>query len=345
MCNVIANSMIEFATIPEEWYIWYAQAKLDELAFGDLNQEWIKLRADDQVWRIKYPKTAGEAWPTADSLIKTSKVLARSKIGKFLGALSAESKEAAKIVQELGNTSIDPINFLELAKHVSALIRFENNPIGRATLGADWAGLNTNFEDIDFGLSKLRDIRLRLDKITEINIEEKYISLMIKNRTSVTQYVSACKHMRDVRGGFMETPPNTTLRSLIETLRSKLSDLKSIRELNLSVHFENSAASMTELLWAQRVRKNHEAASAKLATSKGGIALSRVIRESSDVSDVQKAINWFQILSRCALPNEVLNSLKSSHAVTIRTDISNVARDAKRPLEKRENAYQRLSQE
>jgi very-short-patch-repair endonuclease len=345
VCNAIANSMIEFATIPQEWYVWYAQAKLDERAFGVLNQEWSKLLADELEWRSKYPKTNGAPWPTTESLIKTSKVLARSKIGKFFGALSAESNEAANILGELGDTSIDPTVILELAKHITALIRFENNPIGLTILGADWAGLNTHFEDIDFGLSKLRDIRHRAGKITGLNIEEIYISLIVKDPISVTQYVSACKHMRDASKGFLEKAANTTLQSLIETSRSKLSNLKAIKQLNLSIHFENSAASVANLLWAYRVREKHVAASEKLNASKGGIALSRTIRKPSDISDVQKAINWFQILSRCVLPNGVSNSLKSSHAVTIRADLSSVARDAKPPLEKRENAYQRLSQE
>lgn len=344
-CNAIANSMIEFAAIPREWYGWYSKAKLDERAFGVLNQQWTKLLADELQWRHKFPKTNGAAWPTAESIVNTSKVLARSKIGKFLGALSAETKEAANIIEELGDKSIDPTVILDLAKHITALIKFENDPIGQTTLGADWAGLNTNFEDIEFELSKFQDIRLRVGKMAGLNIEEKYISLVTKDPASLARYVSACKQMRDASEEFFGTPVNSTLRSLIETSRSELADLKSINLLNLSAHFGKSTASIAQLFLAHRVREKHVAASAKLNTSKCGIALSRAIRKPSDAPDVKYAINWLQILNRCLLSDSVSNSLKSSYAVTIRNDLSNIARDAKPSLEKYKIAHQLLSNE
>ena len=344
VCNEIARLVIELSTISTDWHAWYAQSKLDERAFAGLFQEWNGLRADEQMWRAKFPKTGGVAWPAAESLLAASKALTRSKIGKLLGALSAESRQAAATLKEIGENSIDPAFLLDLAKHVAALVRFENNPIGPAVLNADWAGLNTNFEDIGLGLSTLQDIRHRSLIVSGLGIEEKYLSLVQSELVSAARCVSACERMRDKCKRMLDNSADISLRNLIDSSRHQLSELESITKLNLPTHFENSSSAMAQLLLAQRVRERNLAASAALNSSPVGISLDKSIRVPSDLSDVQMVISWLHALRRCELPNSILNSLKLSGCSAIRSDISELAEQAAAPLQIRESAFDRLNQ-
>jgi very-short-patch-repair endonuclease len=345
VCNEIVSLVIELSTVSPEWHAWYAQSKLDELAFAGLFQEWNGLLNDEQMWRAKFPKAAGVAWPAAESLRSASKALARSKIGKLLGVLSAESRETAATLKEIGESSIDPAVLLDLAKHVAALVKFENNPTGQATLSVDWAGLNTNFEDIELGLSTLQGIRRRLQSVSGLGIEHKYVSLIQSDPVSTARCVSACERLRIKCKGILDNSANISLRNFIDSSRHQLSELESIAKLDLATHFENLSSAVSQLLLAQRVRERNLAAGITLNSSPAGIALGKSIRVPSDLSEVQMAISWLQAMRRCEIPNSIMSLLKSSDSSAIRSDISLLAQQAAASLEKRESALDRLNRE
>ena len=345
-CKIAAEAIVQLSAISPKWLSWYNNSQLDEAMFEPILREWRQLRMDEEVWRARFPKTVGFSWPSAHELEQASKILSRSKVGKALTVLSLESRNASKTLRELGETTAAPDDIHDLTKHVAALIRFEGNASGAITLGKDWSGLNTPFEEIESELSNLRAIRSKLAKISSLKLDAKALRLIvsnsdswIENQNSARDFVKAEEHLRTL-------PGTAKLSNILEDAQIELHNMQAFLAINVAQNLGSTPHCLGELLEAELRRGQHRAATKLLESSKPGLILSQLIRKPVDFMECQKAIDWLVAVRSLSLPEFINDELGSqTGASLIREKISATAQRGSKLLEQWNAIIESLSNE
>lgn len=272
--------------------------RIDPRLFDDQYAEWKELLDAERDWRSRSQYT-GQNWPASEKVKFAAGVLAKGAIASIGARLNGSRAKALELVNSLGGWQDRPPTSAELASlanHLRTLEGFlHENPTAR-TLGDQWSGLDTPFDNIAAGMKVGQFLKTTISESAQGAVIFDYLkSLNESSPGELSHYDQAAKQFRklpqDTRKFLADLGP---LKNVLETLKRRVTAHgqalsidpdRALTQVNLPL---NAIVSIADL------RLSHRDISEELWAAKASASLADLTQDGRDLSPARSAINWIR---------------------------------------------------
>jgi len=297
-----------------------AHHDLDPATFFTLKARWNDIAQKETQWREFLEGFGDGPWPNARDLLAAAAALRTSGLRKAFAALTGQIKKAHELLARLGlKESPVAANRLEqLAKHVHAVMLFEEDEHAAILLGASWDGIATPFEEIDAGL---RFRTLFFDRIGTLpygaEVAERLVTLPSESFTPMSDpaLVATATEFCGTNSEFRSHFAELTIEEVMTNCRTEFSILQKVRDLDRGRTLIDIALPIRQIAEIAELRVRYDSAIRKLDTSPSKMLANTLGRTQAAAIQAASAIAWIRAVEACNPPEKLKARLLSESAI------------------------------
>lgn len=329
--DAIAKAVIVSTKIPSEYRSGlHLNQQIDVAAFGILRERWAKLASEEREWRQHLSAYGRNAWPRPSELRNAAEIFRKTNIGKAFAAISGAAKPARELVARLGlgNSQTPADDLIRLARHVSSLYEFDDDPAATDLLQGSWDGLDTKFDQIAFG------IKARQYFVEQIghDLTRRLIQISQEDVRKLHAYEGAANDLRRTIAKLGNRLDERSIDLTIDMLTSEISTMQAVLAVDPDGSLAELDVPVRELAEIAKLKAGRDKIQRILDASPLKYAVEELSKSDHGIDDAFAALEWLRALRSLTMPPELLQRLSSARAADEWVRTLSIAARASGPL-------------